>query len=107
MTRQVLAEPEAGLAEKTWARLADGTPLVTAERRGKGLIVLFHVTADTTWSNLPLSGLFVDMLRRIVAEADAPGAGRRQSEGRGAWNSPAAFAHAERFWRSRPAAGAG
>jgi Domain of unknown function (DUF4159)/Aerotolerance regulator N-terminal len=75
VTRQVLAEPEAGLSEKTWARLADGTPLVTAERRGKGLIVLFHVTADTTWSNLPLSGLFVDMLRRIVAEADAPGQG--------------------------------
>jgi hypothetical protein len=75
VTRQVLAEPEAGLSEKTWARLADGTPLVTAERRGKGLIVLFHVTADTTWSNLPLSGLFVDMLRRIVAEAGAPGQG--------------------------------
>jgi hypothetical protein len=73
VTRQVLAEPETGLAEKTWARLADGTPLVTAERRAKGLIVLFHVTADTTWSNLPLSGLFVDMLRRIVAEANAPG----------------------------------
>ena len=75
VTRQVLAEPEAGLADKTWAHLADGTPLVTAERRGKGLIVLFHVTADTTWSNLPLSGLFVDMLRRIVAEAAAPGQG--------------------------------
>jgi len=70
--RQVLAEPEPGLAAKTWARLADGTPLVTAERRGKGLIVLFHVTADTTWSNLPLSGLFVDMLRKIVALAGAP-----------------------------------
>jgi len=70
--RQVLAEPEAGLAEKTWARLADGTPLVTAARSGKGLIVLFHVTSDTTWSNLPLSGIFVDMLRRIVAKADTP-----------------------------------
>jgi hypothetical protein len=70
--RQVLAEPEPGLAAKTWARLADGTPLVTADRRGKGLIVLFHVTADTTWSNLPLSGLFVDMLRNIVALAGAP-----------------------------------
>src|SRR5579863_1978832 len=78
--RQVLAEPETGLAEKTWARLADGTPLVTAERRGKGLIVLFHVTADTTWSNLPLSGLFVDMLRRIVAEADAPGQGAAKAK---------------------------
>ena len=69
VTRQVLAEPTAGLDEKTWARLADGTPLVTAARRGKGLIVLFHVTADTTWSNLPLSGLFVEMLRRVVAKA--------------------------------------
>jgi len=69
ISRQVLAEPEPGLADKTWARLADGTPLVTADRRGKGLIVLFHVTADTTWSNLPLSGLFVDMLRKIVALA--------------------------------------
>ena len=75
VSRQVLAEPEPGLAAKTWARLADGTPLVTAVRRGKGLIVLFHVTADTTWSNLPISGLFVEMLRRIVA------AGRRRAGG--------------------------
>ncbi|MGD0640353.1 MAG: DUF4159 domain-containing protein [Roseiarcus sp.] len=71
VSRQVLAEPEPGLAAKTWARLADGTPLVTAARRGKGIVVLFHVTADTTWSNLPISGLFVDMLRRIVARAGA------------------------------------
>ena len=69
VTRQVLAEPLAGLEEKAWARLTDGTPLVTAAVRGKGLVVLFHVTADTTWSNLPLSGLFVDMLRRVVAKA--------------------------------------
>jgi Domain of unknown function (DUF4159)/Aerotolerance regulator N-terminal len=76
ISRQVLAEPEPGLAAKTWARLADGTPLVTAVRRGKGLIVLFHVTADTTWSNLPISGLFVEMLRRVVAQSGAapPGA---------------------------------
>ncbi len=66
VTRQVLAEPDVGLADHTWATLADGTPLVTAARRGKGLIVLFHVTADTRWSDLPLSGTFVDMLRRIV-----------------------------------------
>ncbi|HEY1541239.1 MAG TPA: DUF4159 domain-containing protein [Xanthobacteraceae bacterium] len=66
VTRQVLAEPDVGLADHTWATLTDGTPLVTGARRGKGLIVLFHVTADTRWSNLPLSGAFVDMLRRIV-----------------------------------------
>ena len=67
VTRQVLADPDAGLPAKTWAHLADGTPLVTAERRGKGLLVLFHVTADTTWSNLPLSGLFPEMLRKLVS----------------------------------------
>jgi hypothetical protein len=69
--RQVLAEPDGTLAERTWASLADGTPLVTAVKRGRGLIILFHVTADTGWSNLPLSGAFVDMLRRIVALAGA------------------------------------
>jgi Domain of unknown function (DUF4159)/Aerotolerance regulator N-terminal len=79
--RQVLAEPDAALANKVWARLGDGTPLVTAGPRGKGLIVLFHVTADTTWSNLPLSGLFVDMLRRIVAKAGAPAAAANAKPG--------------------------
>jgi hypothetical protein len=69
VSRQVLAEPDATLTDHTWATLADGTPLVTAEHRGKGLIVLFHVTADTRWSDLPLSGAFVDMLKRIVALA--------------------------------------
>ena len=71
VTRQVLAEPDAGLADRTWATLADGTPLVTAARRGKGMIVLFHVTADTRWSDLPLSGAFVDMLKRIVGLSGA------------------------------------
>src|SRR5437868_3506817 len=69
VTRQVLAEPDATLNERTWAALTDGTPLVTAQRRGKGLIILFHVTADTRWSDLPLSGTFVEMLKRIVSFA--------------------------------------
>ncbi len=69
VNRQVLAEPDAGLAERSWATLNDGTPLVTGARRGKGMIVLFHVTADTRWSDLPLSGAFVDMLKRLVALA--------------------------------------
>ncbi len=67
VTRQVLTEPGTGTDLKTWAQLADGTPLVTAERRGKGWIVLFHVTANTGWSSLPISGLFVEMMRRLVA----------------------------------------
>jgi len=71
VNRQVLAEPDAGLSEHTWAMLGDGTPLVTAGRKGKGMIVLFHVTADTKWSDLPLSGAFVDMLKRIVGISGA------------------------------------
>ena len=73
VNRQVLAEPSADLAGHTWAALADGTPLVTQATRGAGRVVLFHVTANADWSNLPLSGLFVDMLRRLVALS----AGRR------------------------------
>ena len=69
VSRQVLAEPDATVTENTWVTLADGTPLVTAARRGKGMIVLFHVTGDTRWSDLPLSGTFVEMLKRIVALA--------------------------------------
>lgn len=71
VSRQVLAEPTPDLARRTWARLSDGTPLVTAATRGKGTIVLVHVTANRDWSNLPISGLFVEMLRRTVALSHA------------------------------------
>jgi hypothetical protein len=67
VTRQVLAQPSAQLADHSWARLADGTPLVTEAARGAGRVVLFHVTANADWSNLPLSGLFPEMLKRLVA----------------------------------------
>ena len=65
--RQVLAEPSVDLNDKTWVRLSDGTPLVTAERRGTGWIILIHTTANTEWSNLPISGLFIELLQRIAA----------------------------------------
>jgi len=64
--RQVLAEPGLDVTEHTWARLEDGTPLITGRRLGAGWVVLVHTTANTDWSSLPLSGLFVDMLRRIL-----------------------------------------
>ena len=66
VNRQVLADPTVATDAQIWARLADGTPLVTASSQGEGWIVLFHVTANSDWSNLPLSGLFVEMLRRAV-----------------------------------------
>src|SRR5690606_13649345 len=66
VSRQVLAEPTSDIVERTWANLADGTPLVTGAPRGEGTLVLFHVTPEATWSSLPISGSFVEMLRRIV-----------------------------------------
>ena len=75
--RQVLAQPGPELAARTWARLADGTPLITGAPRGEGWLVLVHTTANTTWSSLPLSG----RVRRAAAagrgaRAAAPAARR-------------------------------
>ena len=64
--QQVLARPAPDLDEKTWARLEDGSPLVTAAPLGSGMIVLYHVTAGPDWSDLPYAGIFVDMLRRSI-----------------------------------------
>ncbi|HYZ47557.1 MAG TPA: BatA domain-containing protein, partial [Sphingomonas sp.] len=78
VSRQVLAEPDAVLSTKSWASLEDGTPLVTGEHRGKGVVSLFHVGADSRWSDLPMSGTFVEMLRRLVdmsGYTSTPGAG--------------------------------
>ncbi|WP_222546878.1 DUF4159 domain-containing protein [Asaia lannensis] len=66
VTRQVLAEPTSDLGTHVWARLSDGTPLVTASAFGQGELVLFHVTGTADWSSLPLSGLFPAMLERLV-----------------------------------------
>ncbi|MEM1345925.1 MAG: DUF4159 domain-containing protein [Pseudomonadota bacterium] len=66
---QVLAEPAPDLSERVWAALDDGTPLVTGAALGEGHVVLFHVTADAEWSSLPISGLFVEMLGRLMTLA--------------------------------------
>lgn len=66
---QLMAQPGPDLAARTIATLSDMTPLVTRDRFGQGQVVLFHVSANPEWSNLPLSGLFVEMLTRLVATA--------------------------------------
>ncbi len=63
---QVLAEPSLDLNDKTWARLEDGTPLVTAQTKGKGWLVLIHTTVWPDWSDLGMSGLFPAMLERLL-----------------------------------------
>ena len=69
VTSQVLAQPDPNLADRVIASLADGTPLVTRKAMGEGQVVLFHVTANTQWSSLPLSGLFVQMLERLAVSS--------------------------------------
>jgi Domain of unknown function (DUF4159)/Aerotolerance regulator N-terminal len=64
--QQVLAQPGGETTQRSWARLKDGTPLVTGERRGAGTIALFHITATPQWSDLPASEVFVKMLRRLT-----------------------------------------
>ncbi|MER8631347.1 DUF4159 domain-containing protein [Mesorhizobium opportunistum] len=80
VSRQVLAEPTPDIVERTWAALADGTPLVTGLKKGKGTLVLFHITPEATWSNLPISGSFVEMLRRIVQLSRNQGAAIANAE---------------------------
>jgi hypothetical protein len=76
---QVLAEPGLELAGRTWASLTDGTPLVTAQRRGRGWVVLVHTSANAEWGNLALSGLFVDLLRRTAALSRGGGGAAAQA----------------------------
>jgi hypothetical protein len=77
---EILAQPSGDLDEKTWARLEDGTPLVTATQKGKGWVVLVHTTPNTDWSNLSLSGLFVDMTRAIVAHSQGVAGGSKAKQ---------------------------
>ncbi|MEM9139800.1 MAG: BatA domain-containing protein, partial [Pseudomonadota bacterium] len=77
---QVLAEPSPDLSGRVWAALDDGTPLVTAKSLGTGQVVLFHVSGDAEWSSLPLSGLFVEMLGRLMALAPGRSAGLPPAE---------------------------
>jgi hypothetical protein len=88
VSRQVLAEPGPDIADRTWASLADGTPLVTGLKKGKGTLVLFHTTPEATWSNLPISGSFVEMLRRLVQLSRNQGSVATAQEAPGAALAP-------------------
>lgn len=71
VSAQLLPDPAPELPKRTLARLTDGTPLVTRRAMGQGQVILFHTSANAEWSNLPLSGLFVSMLDRLVRSARA------------------------------------
>ncbi len=66
INQYVLADPAQDLENKIWARLTDGTPFITASAKGNGLITLIHTSANTSWSDFALSGLYVSVLKRII-----------------------------------------
>lgn len=79
---QVLAQPDPFLAERVVAQLLDGTPLITRRKEGAGQVVLFHVTGNAEWSNLPLSGLFPEMLDRLISGSTLRTEAIKEIEGR-------------------------
>ncbi len=91
--------PRAGPRWKTARRSSP------ASYRGEGLVGLFYVGADLRWSDLPMSGTFVEMLRRVV---DMSGYAAKPGPGVAAGASAetvGAAAHPRRLRRVRPATG--
>lgn len=97
--RQILAQPVAGIEQMTWAVLEDGTPLITAAPKGKGMLVMVHTTATPEWSDMAVSGLFVRMLQRMVSLSPGTAAQARATgtlqpiltlDGRGTLEQPGA-----------------
>jgi hypothetical protein len=66
VSRQMLADPTQLDAGTVWARLKDGTPVVLGAAAGRGFLVSVLTTANADWSNLALSGMFPEMLGRLV-----------------------------------------
>lgn len=71
ISRQIIVSPTPDLEERVWARLSDGSPLVTQADRGSGQVILFHTTANTLWSELPYSNNFVDMLVATISHSNS------------------------------------
>lgn len=57
-----------GLAEKAAVVIADSPdqPFLTERPFGKGRVLLFHVSADRSWSDFPLSPFYLPLLARVV-----------------------------------------
>ncbi len=66
VNKQIVAEPSLDLLEHAIAILNDGTPLITARKQKAGWNILFHISATPEWSNLPLSGLFLEQLNILT-----------------------------------------
>ena len=49
-----------------WLSLENGTPLISSISLQKGKIIFFHIPSNATWSNLPLSYFFLEIIERII-----------------------------------------
>jgi hypothetical protein len=67
VSQQILADPGGLQPGTVWARLQDGTPLILGAPQGRGFLVNILTTANTAWSDLALSGLYPQILRRLAA----------------------------------------
>lgn len=59
-------EPGQESAHAVVARLADGTPVMTASTIGRGQALALGIGADKNWSDLPLRPVFLMLLRRSI-----------------------------------------
>ena len=57
--------PRSG-TETTVVRLSNGDPLLQELRKGRGIVFVYAVAPDLSWSDLPLRGLFVPLLYRSI-----------------------------------------
>ncbi len=63
--RAAVYEPKSG-AEQTLLSLSSGQPFLQEIRKGRGLALVFVVSPDPSWSDLPVRGLFVPLMHRAV-----------------------------------------
>jgi len=76
--RRVLDVTDTGGQAQVWLSTAQGAPLLMAQRRGEGVVLLLTAALDPDWSNLPVKKLFTplfhDTLRSMVGSGGADAA---------------------------------
>ena len=50
----------------TLASLEDQSPIISMKYLGEGKVIVFHITSNNEWSNLPLSSLFEDIILKLL-----------------------------------------
>jgi hypothetical protein len=77
--RRALGADPAPAGGRVVSRLSSGAPFLLEKASGRGRVLLFTVTADADWGNLPLRPLFLPLLHRalLLLAGGEPGAADR------------------------------